>query len=117
MKEQEQVSSMASDSRSFDRRAARLGGVSALSGAVLGMVGNLIWVPVHLGILVAFILMLGGLVAIHDSIRGGQPGALARFGLAAAIVGTARGSRLDFPRRLPGEASRRVVARCPARCT
>lgn len=55
MKEQEQVSSMASDSRSFDRRAARLGGVSALSGAVLGMVGNLIWVPVHFGILVAFI--------------------------------------------------------------
>jgi hypothetical protein len=73
MKEQEQVSSMASDSRSFDRRAARLGGVSALSGAVLGMVGNLIWVPVHLGILVAFILMLGGLVAIHYSIGGGLP--------------------------------------------
>lgn len=32
-----------------------------------------IWVPVHLGILVAFILMLGGLVAIHDSIGGGLP--------------------------------------------
>jgi hypothetical protein len=55
MKEQEQVSSMASDSKPFDRRVARLGGVSALSGAVLGMVGNLIWVPVHFGILVAFI--------------------------------------------------------------
>jgi hypothetical protein len=113
MKEPEKVSSMVSDSRSVDRRVARLGGVSALSGAVLGMVGNLIhpvtsgpahpeatarvvaasriWVPVHLGILVAFILMLSGLVAIHDSIDGGLPGALARFGLAAAIVGTAGG--------------------------
>ena len=44
-----------------------------------------IWVPVHLGLIVAFILMLGGLVAIQESITGGLPGALPRFGLAAAI--------------------------------
>jgi hypothetical protein len=91
----------------------RIGGASAVLGAVLGVVGNLlhpatsgpghpaetaavvaksdIWIPLHLALLVAFILMLGGLVAIHDSIRGGLPGALARLGLAAAIVGTAGG--------------------------
>jgi hypothetical protein len=50
-----------------------------------------IWIPLHLALLVSFILMLGGLVAIHDSIRGGLPGALARLGLAAAIVGAAGG--------------------------
>jgi len=82
-------------------------------GAILGVVGNLlhpatsgpghpaetarvvaesdIWIPLHLALLVSFILMLGGLVAIHDSISGGLPGALARFGLFAAIVGTAGG--------------------------
>ena len=50
-----------------------------------------IWIPLHLALLVAFVLMLGGLVAIHDSIGGGVPGALARFGLASAIVGTTVG--------------------------
>ena len=35
--------------------------------------------------------MLGGLVAIHDSIEGGVPAALARFGLASAVVGTTVG--------------------------
>ncbi len=91
----------------------RIGGVSAIVGAVLGVVGNLIhpatsgpghpeataqviaeshiWIPVHLGLMVAFILMLGGLVAIHDSITEGLPATLARFGLVAAIVGTAGG--------------------------
>jgi Domain of unknown function (DUF4386) len=90
-----------------------LGGWSAIAGAILGVVGNLlhpgtsgpahpvdtaravaesdIWIPLHLTLLVSFILMLGGLVAIHDSLRGGLSGALARFGLAAGIVGTAGG--------------------------
>jgi hypothetical protein len=35
--------------------------------------------------------MLGGLVAVHDTIDGGLPGALARLGLASAIVGTSVG--------------------------
>jgi hypothetical protein len=103
----------ASDATSGTRWVLRIGGCSAIAGAILGMVGNLIhpgtsgpahpqatalvvaasdiWIPVHLGILVAFVLMLGGLVAIHDSIVGGLPGALGRFGLAAAFVGTAGG--------------------------
>jgi Domain of unknown function (DUF4386) len=91
----------------------RSGGGSAIAGAILGLVGNLlhpatsgpgdpaatarvvaesdIWIPLHIALLVSFILMLGGLVAIHDSITGGLPGALARFGLMAAIVGTTGG--------------------------
>lgn len=91
----------------------KIGGVSAIAGAIIGLVGNLvhpgtagpgdpeqtarvvadsqIWVPLHLALLVAFLLMLGGLVAIGASITGGLAGALARFGFAAAIVGTTAG--------------------------
>ncbi len=91
----------------------RVGGVSAIAGAIIGLVGNLlhpqtagpgdpeqtarvvadsrIWVPLHLVLLVAFVLMLGGLVAIGASISGGPAGALARFGFAAAIMGTTAG--------------------------
>jgi hypothetical protein len=86
---------------------------SAVAGALLGLAGNLvhpvtagpndpeatarvvagsrIWILVHLALLFAFVLMLSGLVAVHDSIRGGPPGALARFGLTSAVVGTAVG--------------------------
>jgi Domain of unknown function (DUF4386) len=49
------------------------------------------WTPVHLAIVLAIFLMLGGLVAIYHSIRGGLPGALARFGLFAAVVGATIG--------------------------
>src|SRR6266545_2420403 len=83
----------------------RIGGYAAVAGAVVGLVGNLIhpetsgpgdpeatarvvadsqiWVPLHFALAVAFILMLLGLVAIHDSITGGLAGALARLGLAS----------------------------------
>lgn len=90
----------------------RIGGGSAIVGAVLGGVGNLvhpvtpehdpvgvarviadsgIWVPVHLAIVVGILLMLGGLVAVYHSIRGGLAGALARFGLFAAVAGVTIG--------------------------
>jgi hypothetical protein len=82
--------------RPGDRRwAFRIGGASAVLGALVGLVGNLlhpatsgpadpaatarvvaesqIWIPVHLALVVAFELMLGGLVGIHDSITGGLP--------------------------------------------
>src|SRR5213592_2455212 len=99
------MTSVAEDQRSI----LKLGGASAILGAVIGLVGNLIhpatsgpghpaetarvvadssiWIPLHVALLVSFVLMLGGLVAIHDSITDGRAAALARFGLIAAIVG------------------------------
>jgi hypothetical protein len=95
-----------------ERWILRIGGGAAIAGALLGLVGNLahpatpvadpdglakaiaespIWVPIHLGIVLGLILMLGGLVAVHHSIRGGIAGALARFGFVAAIVGVGVG--------------------------
>jgi Domain of unknown function (DUF4386) len=90
----------------------RIGGVAAVAGSLLGMVGNLIhpvtpiddpegvaqeiadsgmWVAIHLAIVLGIALMLGGLVAIRHSIREGVAAALARFGLVAAIAGTTIG--------------------------
>ncbi|MGH2723349.1 MAG: DUF4386 family protein [Actinomycetota bacterium] len=95
-----------------ERSIYLIGGVAAIVGSLLGMVGNLIhpatplddpegvarviaesgaWGPIHLTIVIGIILMLGGLVALRHSIRGGLAGALARFGLAAAVVGIAIG--------------------------
>jgi hypothetical protein len=90
----------------------RIGGWAAIAGAILGLIGNLIhpvtpmddpegvarviaeseiWVPVHLAIVLGIVLMLGGLVAIYHSIRGGIAGALVRFGLFAAVAGVTIG--------------------------
>src|SRR6266542_6424043 len=105
----------------------RLGGASAIIGAILGGVGNLvhpvtpendpvgvarviadsdIWVPIHLAIVLGIALMLGGLVAVYHSIRGGLPGALARFGLFAAVVGATIGLVLVI---LDGVAARQLA--------
>ena len=96
----------------YGRWVGKIGGVAAIAGALLGMVGNLvhpatpiddqagaarviaesgIWVPVHLAIVLGIVLMLGGLVAIRDSIRDGLSEALARYGLAAAVAGATIG--------------------------
>jgi hypothetical protein len=92
----------------------RIGSVAGIAGALLGMVGNLAhpttpaasqdaqglartiadsgsWIPDHLVILLGLILMLGGLVAIAHSIRGGLPEALARLGSIAAAAGATVG--------------------------
>jgi hypothetical protein len=108
----DQLSSSASNSRLVRKWVFRIGGVSAVAGAVLGGVGNLlhpvtpdndpvgvarviagsdIWIPVHLVIVLGIVLMLGGLVAIYHAIPGGLPGALARFGLFAAVAGVTIG--------------------------
>jgi Domain of unknown function (DUF4386) len=106
-----QVTAPAADSVS-GRWVLRLGGGAAIVGAILGGIGNLvhpvtpmhdqvgvarviadskIWVPVHLAIVVGILLMLGGLVALYHSIRGGLADALARLGLFASVVGVTIG--------------------------
>ena len=105
----------------------RLGGISAVAGALLGMVGNIIhpatpfddpegvarviadsgaWAAMHYAIVLGIVLMLGGLVAIHRSIRGGLAGALSRFGLVAAISGATIGLILVI---LDGVAARQLA--------
>jgi hypothetical protein len=92
----------------------RIGSAAGITGALLGMVGNLAhpttpaasqdaeglartiadsgsWVPDHLVILLGLIGMLGGLVAIARSISGGLPGALAQLGSIAAVAGATVG--------------------------
>src|SRR5215216_3691018 len=95
-----------------ERWIYRIGGVAAVLGSLLGGIGNLIhpvtpehdpvgvaqviadsgsWTPIHLVIILGIFLMLGGLIAIYHSIRGGVAGALARFGLFAAVAGVTIG--------------------------
>src|SRR5215207_1498661 len=90
----------------------RIGSVAGIIGALLAMVGNLlhpatpigepegvartiaeseIWMLVQLVIVVGLILMLGGLVAISRSIKGGVPGDLAQLGFVAAVAGVTVG--------------------------
>jgi hypothetical protein len=118
---------MLSDAAAYERWVFRIGGGSAIVGALLGMIGNLmhpvtpindaegvarvianssIWVPVHLAIVLGIVLMLGGLVAVYHSIRGGLAGALARFGLFAAVAGATIGLVLLI---LDGVAARQLA--------
>jgi uncharacterized protein DUF4386 len=106
------VDARTSQPQGLERWVFIIGGVSAIVGSLMGMVGNLIhpatplddpegvarviaesdaWTAIHLVITFGIVLMLGGLVALYQSIRHGMAGALARFGLAAAIVGIAIG--------------------------
>src|ERR671918_1171151 len=110
-----------------DRWVFRLGGVAAIGGALLGMVGNLVhpvtpiddpegvarviaqsgsWVPIHLAIVLGVVLMLGGLVAIRVSVREGVAAALSRFGLVAAVMGATVGLVLVI---LDGVAARQLA--------
>ena len=65
-----------------------------------------VWVPIHLAIVVGLILMLGGLLAIYDSIPEGVARAVAGVGLVAAVVGTAVGLVLVT---LDGFAAKRLA--------
>jgi hypothetical protein len=95
-----------------ERWVLRIGGWAAVAGSLLGGIGNLVhpvtpmhdpvgvarviagsrqWVPVHLAIVAGIVLMLGGLVALYHTLRGGVAGALARLGLFAAVAGVTIG--------------------------
>ena len=110
-----------------DRAILRLGGVAAIVGPLLGMVGNLVhpvtptddpegvarviaesdaWVPIHLAIVICIVLMLGGLVALRRAIRTGLAGVFARFGLLAALAGAMLGLILVI---LDGVAARQLA--------
>jgi hypothetical protein len=112
-----------------DRWVFMIGGTAAIVGSLMGMVGNLIhpatplddpegvarviadsdaWTLIHLVIVFGIVLMQGGLVALRRSIRGGVAGALARFGLAAGIVGIAIGVVLVI---LDGVAAKQLADR------
>ena len=113
--------------RGSDRWLFLIGGVAAIVGSLLGMVGNLIhpdtpigdpagvaqaivqseaWLPIHLAIVVGIILMFGGLVALAHSVRGDLAVSLARLGLATAIAGVAVGLVLVI---LDGVAARQLA--------
>lgn len=92
---------------------ARIGGSAAVVGSVLGLVGNLVhpdtpgpsdpertarvvaesatWIPLHVMLIVSFLLMLFGLLAVQESLTGAAAGALARLGMSAALVGSTVG--------------------------
>lgn len=88
----------------------RITGGLFIVGAVVGLVGNALhphtadpdaaaivraigqngaWVGIHLAIIVAILLIIGGLVGFADQLNGTPAAPLARLGLAAALVGGA----------------------------
>jgi hypothetical protein len=86
----------------------RISGAFFVVGAVIGLVGNALhphivdaggvvsaiatnggWVGIHLAIMVAILLIIGGLVGLTDQLRDTPAGPLARMGLAAALLGGA----------------------------
>ena len=90
----------------------RLSAVLLMAGAAIGAVGNPLhphvaesttlalqaiagngaWVAIHLAILVAILLMVGGLVGLAHALEDGPAGPVARLGLAAALLGGAVGT-------------------------
>ena len=89
---------------------ARMSGSLLIAGAVIGLVGNALhphtaeldaaaavqaiagngaWVAIHVAIIIAILLIVGGLVGFADEMSGTSGEALARLGLAAALLGGA----------------------------
>lgn len=89
------------------RTSERLTAALLMAGAVIGAIGNALhphvavsmtaklqaiagngaWVAIHLTILVAILLVIGGLVGLARLLDDGPGGPLARIGIAAALVG------------------------------
>jgi len=96
-------------SQPVPQSSPRLTAVLLMAGAVIGAIGNALhphvaesmasklqaiagndaWVGVHLTILVAILLVIGGLVGLARLLDDGPGGSLARLGLAAALLGGA----------------------------
>ncbi|HEY3334013.1 MAG TPA: DUF4386 family protein [Candidatus Limnocylindrales bacterium] len=96
-------------SPSVQRSSQRLTAILLLTGAVIGAVGNALhphvavtmtsklqaiagneaWVAIHLAVLVAILLVIGGLVGLARLLDDGPGAPLARIGIAAALVGGA----------------------------
>ena len=96
-------------SQPVHRGSQRLTAILLMAGAVAGVVGNSLdthsaasvtltlqsivgspaYVAVHLTIIVAVLLVIGGLVGLAHLLDDGPAGALARLGLAAALLGGA----------------------------
>lgn len=91
-------------------RLPRVFALLLISGALIGLVGNALhphtvesdaagmvravaqsgtWVGIHLAIVVAILLVTGGLVGLTQLLEDGPSGPLARLGLAAALLGGA----------------------------
>ena len=96
-------------SQLVQRTSQRLTAVLLMSGAVIGAIGNTLhphaavsmtaklqaiagneaWVAIHLTILVAILLVIGGLVGLARLLDGGPGGPLTAIAIAAALVGGA----------------------------
>ena len=94
-----------------ERTLLRIGSVAAIGGAVLAVIANIlhprgadiddtrahlqeiadsgIFLGAHIGLLVAFLLVVGGLAALYRSITAEWGAALARLGFANALVSAA----------------------------
>ncbi|MEE8363568.1 MAG: hypothetical protein V3S18_05815 [Dehalococcoidia bacterium] len=94
-----------------DRTLVRIGAASAVLGAIITVIGNVmyprvddvddvqelateiagsdVWIGTHFGLMIGVVLILGGLIALARTITGENGRALARLGLAAALVSTA----------------------------
>jgi len=88
----------------------RISGALFIIGAMMGLVGNALhphtagldgaatvqaiaqngaWVAIHLTIIVAILLIIGGLIGLTERLIGTSGGPLARLGVAAALLGGA----------------------------
>ena len=91
-------------------QARRMTGALFIAGALIGLVGNALhphttdpdaaaivraisqngaWVWIHLAIIMAILLIIGGLLGLAEQLNGTPAAPLARLGVAAALVGGA----------------------------
>ncbi len=113
----------------------RISGALLIAGAVIGSIGNALhphsaspdpaatvqaiaqngaWVAIHLAIIVAILLIIGGLVGLAEDLRGSFAEPLARLGLAAALLGGAIVTVSTALDGFGGKALAAAVADAPA---